>query len=129
MEQNQFLSASQGSKSHARITPLTDVEQFAEIKGFLEDDYADLKVSVIEVDGETTLHADHGGMKVFWIYEGRGEVFLPEGYRTQEGGAEPLPDTYQSDKIDPIFAEKLQLLKQLKEQFLNLIQRWLLHFF
>ncbi len=112
MEQNQFLSASQGSKSHARITPLTDVEQFAEIKGFLEDDYADLKVSVIEVDGETTLHADHGGMKVFWIYEGRGEVFLPEGYRTQEGGAEPLPDTYQSDKIDPIFAEKLQLLKQ-----------------
>jgi hypothetical protein len=91
---------------------LGEPTQFAGVKAALESDYPDMKVSVVEVDGPTTLKANHGGMKVLWIYQGSGEVFLPEGYRTQEGGADPLPDAYQPDAIDPTFAETLELLER-----------------
>jgi len=96
----------------ARNIPLSDPEQFAQVKQCLEADYPDTRVSIVEVDGDTTLRAEHGGMRVFWLYEGEGEVLLPKGYRTQEGGAEPLPDVYQADTIDPAFAEKLDRLRQ-----------------
>ncbi len=38
--------------------------------------------------------------------------FLSNGYRTQEGGAEPLPGAYRPDKIDPALAETLTLLQR-----------------
>ena len=50
-------------------------------------------------------------MRVFWIYRGQGEVFLPRGYRTQEGDGEPLPADYKPDCVDPAFADALRLLK------------------
>ena len=33
----------------------------------------------------SVLRSAYGGMRVFWIYRGEGEVFVPKGYRTQEG--------------------------------------------
>jgi len=50
-------------------------------------------------------------MRVFWIYRGKGEVFLPKGYRTQEGDGVPLPAEYKPDAIHADFADSLRLLK------------------
>jgi len=102
----------EGETSPVRKVHLGDRQPFAEVKELLESDYAELNVSVVEVDGETALRADHGGMKVFWVYQGRGDVLLPKGYRTQEGGADPLPGAYEPEKIDATFAETLDLLQR-----------------
>lgn len=99
-------------RSPVRKVPLGDRNRFKEVKELLEAAYPKISVGVLEVDGKATLHADHGGMKVFWIYQGRGEVCLPEGYRTQEGGAEQLPQSYVPDKIDPDFDETLSLIER-----------------
>jgi hypothetical protein len=50
-------------------------------------------------------------MRVYWIYRGEGEVYLPKGYRTQEGDGCPLPRDYRPDRVDPSFAAALQILK------------------
>jgi hypothetical protein len=50
-------------------------------------------------------------MRVFWVYQGQGEIFLPSGYRTQEGDGQPLPETYRPDRLDPEFAETLRVLR------------------
>ncbi len=98
-------------QSPTRKAHLSDAGPFAEIKGLLEADYPSVKFSEIEVDSDTILQADHGGMKVFWLYQGEGEVFLPKDYRTQEGGDQRLPDTYEPDKIDPKVAELLEKIQ------------------
>ena len=66
-----------------------------------------LELGVLEVSGDTILRADRGGMKVHWIYRGQGEVFLPPGYRTQEGGGDPLPAEYSPDPIDAALGRHL----------------------
>ncbi|MCC6698391.1 MAG: hypothetical protein IT365_22390 [Candidatus Hydrogenedentes bacterium] len=60
---------------------------------------------------ETELVSPTGGMTVFWLYEGRGEVFLPAGYRTKEGDGSRLPAEYASEPMDPAFIEALELLR------------------
>ena len=77
-------SSDSRDKSPVRKVDLANPRQFADFKEPLEADYPSVKVSLVEVDGDTTLRTDHGGMKVFWIYQGQGEVYLPKGYRTQE---------------------------------------------
>ncbi len=67
-----------------------------------------LRLSRVEVRGQTDLASQQGGMRVFWIYRGQGEVFLPTGYRTQEGDGRPLPEPYQPDPLDSAFADLLQ---------------------
>jgi hypothetical protein len=94
-----------------RKVHLDEARTFEQINDLFENDYPGMKISMIEVDGDRVLRADQGGMKVFWIYRGQGEVFLPKGYRTQEGGSEPLPAEYQPESIDPAFAELLRRLK------------------
>lgn len=87
---------------------LDDAQEFAGIKERFEHEYPTLTLGVTDVDGASLLRADHGGLKVHWIYQGHGDVFLPAGYRTQEGGSEPLPAEYRSDPIDPAFADRLR---------------------
>lgn len=71
-----------------------------------------LRFSKLEVgDCEMTLQPDHGGMKVFWLYEGQGEVLLRAGFRTKEGDGQRLPDTYQPELMPDAFAESLSLLQ------------------
>ena len=94
-----------------RVARVDDQKRFAEMKDVLERDHSGIKFSVVYVDGESVLRSEHGGMRVFWVYRGEGEVFLPRGYRTQEGDGEPLPAGYQPDRIDPAFADALRVLK------------------
>jgi predicted dehydrogenase len=94
-----------------QVVQLDNRRQFAETKLALENDNPGIQLSLVDVDGERTLRAEQGGMRVFWLYRGQGEVFLPKGYRTQEGDGKPLPATYKSDKLDPAFAGVIRLLK------------------
>ena len=93
------------------IAPLDDPKQFAQVKAALENDHPGLRLTRLAVDGQCDLHSEQGGMRVFWIFRGEGAVFLPRGYRTQEGDGQPLPADYQPDAIDPAFTATLQSLK------------------
>lgn len=89
---------------------LDDAPAFQALRERVAQDYPGLRLGAQDVDGPQVLSADHGGMKVFWVYKGGGEVFLPRGYRTQESGSQPLPDEYQPDALDPAFADLLDQL-------------------
>lgn len=93
------------------VARLDDAGQFAEMKALFEEQNPGLRLSLVEVDGTGVLHSDYGGMRVFWLYRGEGEVFLPKGYRTQEGDGRRLPEDYRADPLDPAFADTLKLLK------------------
>ncbi len=93
------------------LAQLEDQHQFERAKAVLEADYPGLTLTVVKIGGEDFLRPEHGGMRIFWLYRGKGEVFLPKGYRTQEGDGGPLPGVYQPDSIAPAFADTIQLLK------------------
>ena len=93
------------------LARLEDQRQFEHVKAVLERDHPGLSLTLVKVDGENALQSEHGGMRVFWLYRGGGEIFLPKGYRTQEGDGGPLPGSYQPAQIDPAFADTLQLLE------------------
>jgi len=79
----------------------------------LESDFPFLRVTKVDVAGDTVLSSDHGGMRILCLYRGEGEVFLPKNYRTQEGDGQPLPaDQYCPDPIDPQFAETLRRIRR-----------------
>ena len=92
-------------------THLDDARGFAVAQEFLTAEYPGLTLSAVEVDGEDVLRSVEGGMRVFWLFRGEGAVFLPEGYRTQEGDGEPLPESYRADALNPDFAELLRTLE------------------
>ncbi len=94
-----------------RIAPVDDAIRFAGVKAVFENDHPGLRLTVCKIDGETSLRTEHGGMRVFWIYRGQGEVFLPKGFRTQEGDGGPLPPEYRPDALDPAFADTLARIK------------------
>ncbi|MFW6171016.1 MAG: hypothetical protein ACODAD_11040 [Planctomycetota bacterium] len=100
-----------GSSGPVRKAHVGDSRAFETVREVFANDYPGMTMSSMEVDGESVLRAEHGGMRVFWIYQGRGEVLLPTGYRTQEGGQVALPEAYKPDRIDPAFAETLQVLE------------------
>ena len=85
---------------------------FNQIKNCVERAYPDLEMSFVEVDGDELLRARHGGTRVFWIFDGRGEVYLPEGYRTKEGDGGPLPTDYEPEPVAPEFLQALDVLEQ-----------------
>jgi hypothetical protein len=93
------------------LARLEDHQQFARAKAALEHDHPGLSLTVVKVEGEGLLRAEYGGMRVFWLYRGSGEIFLPRGYRTQEDDGGKLPDIYQPDNVDPAFADTIQFLK------------------
>lgn len=92
--------------------PVGDNPGFLRIKESLESAYPDLELTFVEVDGGKSLAARHGGMRVFWIFDGRGEVYLPDGYRTKEGDGGPLPPAYEPEPVDPGFLHTLDLLER-----------------
>ncbi|MGA2257041.1 MAG: hypothetical protein ABSG53_20510 [Thermoguttaceae bacterium] len=95
-----------------QLCHLDDVREFIPFREFFEHDNPGLKLDAVSVDGEAVLASGHGGMRLFWIYRGNGEVFLPPGYRTQEGDGKPLPNTYAPEPISPAFATTLRVVKQ-----------------
>ncbi len=94
-----------------RVVHMDDEKRFAEMRAFFEEDNPGLRLTRFDVDGPCELRSEHGGMRVFWIYRGQGEVFLPRGYRTQEGDGLGLPAEYQPDPLDPVLAGMLQRLQ------------------
>jgi hypothetical protein len=94
------------------LAQLADPRQFEKVKSTLEHDHPGLRLTLVKVDGEDRLRSQHGGVRVFWLFQGGGEVFLPKGYRTQEGDGAQLPEVYRPDKLDPAFAETLSLLQR-----------------
>lgn len=93
-------------------TRLDESQGFTRLCEFFEADNPGLRLSVVSVDGDANLRSAHGGMRVFWLWRGSGEVFLPRGYRTQEGDGQLLPDVYRPDAIAPAFAAALNVVKQ-----------------
>lgn len=85
------------------VCSLDDPNQFAPLREFFEDDNPGLKLSRASVDGPARLASEHSGTRVLWLFRGEGEVFLPAGYRTQEGDGLPLPDAYQPEPIPTAF--------------------------
>jgi hypothetical protein len=94
-----------------QIAQLEEQRQFASVKAILEADHPRLTLSVVKIEGEGDLRSERGGMRIFWLYRGKGEVFVPRGYRTQEGDGGRLPGAYLPDRLDPAFADTIQLLK------------------
>ncbi len=90
--------------------PVGDNPGFTGIKRALEAAYPDLVLDHITIDGETELRAAHGDMRVFWIFDGNGEILLPRGYHTLEGDGKPLPGEYQPVSADTPFLETLRFL-------------------
>jgi hypothetical protein len=62
-------------------------------------------------DGEGTLAAP-AGTRYLWLVDGRGEVFLPAGYRTQEGDGEPLPASYGAEALSDHARAHLRTLRE-----------------
>ena len=102
---------------HHQKAAVGENPSFHEIKAQLEQAYPELVISHIEVTAEATLQSEHGGMRVFWIFEGNGEVFLPQGYRTQESDGAPLPADYQPDPPDPEFLDTLRFIDEHRGTF------------
>ncbi len=94
-----------------RICHLDDAREFLPLREFFEHDNPGLKLDLVSIEGEAEPASGQGGMRVFWIYRGKGEVFLPRGYRTQEGDGKPLPDDYRADAVDPAFTATLAVIK------------------
>jgi len=104
--------ASTASDNKVGFAHLDDQLQFLRLKELVEQDNPGLRISLVKIDGEDVLQSQEGGMRVFWILRGRGEVFLPKGYRTQEGDGDPLPKEYAPDKPSPALVERLRLIKE-----------------
>lgn len=73
-------------------------------------------VGTVDAD-ETVLASAHGGVRHVWIARGEGHVYLPRGYRTQEGDGVRLPDEYQTEAVAPDIFDTLQTLAGRVEAF------------
>ena len=93
------------------VVPMDDERRFAEMREFFHADNPNLRLARVDVDGPCELRSGHGGMRVAWIFRGQGEVFVPQGYRTQEGDGQRLSDEYQPDPIAPDWADTLRRLQ------------------
>jgi hypothetical protein len=106
-------------KTAISIFDIENTERFQKFGQYLENEFSFLRVSKIEVQGETAWESE--GMKIFCLYHGNGEVFLPKGYRTQEGDGNPLPvDLYQPNTIDTKFASLLQSIQEKRSTLLSM---------
>lgn len=65
------------------------------------------------VDGtaEALLTATPGAVRYCWLFDGRGEAWLPAGYRTQEGDGVGLPPAYRPDPLAPEVRDALATLR------------------
>lgn len=100
------------SQNTHRIAHVEDTDSFAVAKQQLETDYPELSLHADEVKGETALRAEYGGMRVFWLYRGEGEVYLPAGYRTREGDGHSLPGEYVPERPSAEFTAMLDALEK-----------------
>lgn len=94
-----------------QVLHLKDQDAFRGFSATFERFRPDLHFALLHVaSDDAVLRSDFGGMRVHWIYEGQGEVFLAKGIRTKEGDGHSLPPEYAPNPIDPEFAETLAFL-------------------
>ena len=98
------------TNSPPRIAHVEDAPSFLAAAHQLEADYPDLILNTAEVSGESCLRSEQGGMRVFWLYRGKGAILLPERYRTQEGDGHSLPKEYLREPMGSEFAAMLDTL-------------------
>ncbi len=60
---------------------------------------------------EALLTATPGAVRYCWLFDGRGEVRLPDGYRTQEGDGTRLPAAYRPDPLASEVRDALATLR------------------
>ena len=95
-----------------QICHMRDESGFDAFRRSFEREHEHLQFGRFEIaDGEATLCAASGGMKVFWLYAGEGEVFLRRGFRTKEGDAVVLSPEYVPDLINLDFNRCLNVLE------------------
>jgi hypothetical protein len=63
-------------------------------------------------DGGETLLAAADRARLVWVDQGGGQVWLEEGYRSNEGDGVPLPPSYVPDPLDGEVHEALQALRR-----------------
>ncbi len=67
----------------------------------------------LDVRGEeVSFESEPGVTKLFWIYSGKGEVFLPRGFRAKEGDGHHLPNEYESMPMSPHLRERIEILSE-----------------
>lgn len=97
----------------ANINRPKSIERLAE---FFEKNNPDFKIGtetvVLGTKERVELKTEYGGTRYIWIIEGKGEVYISEGYRTQEGDGEKLPSTYEVEPIDRDVTSALRVLKK-----------------
>ena len=94
-----------------RLCHMDDSRGFESIRDPFEAAHRELRLSRAEVNGELALSPEHGGMRVYWIYRGEGEVWVEEGLRTKEGDGQPLPDSYAAEAMPAGLAACLDRLE------------------
>jgi hypothetical protein len=98
-------------KAEVSLCHMDDAPAFAAVCDVLRSAHPELAFDRIELaGGEQELRAAHGGTRIFWVYRGEGEVFLPDGYRTKEGDGHRLPEDYAVEPMDPAFGAVLDTL-------------------
>lgn len=98
--------------SNVRVLHMADgkaIESFAQA---FAKDHPSLRFGRFAVSGgESVLRPGHGGMRIFWLYRGEGEVLLPEGFRTKEGDGGALPHEYAAEPITPELGDALATIR------------------
>lgn len=90
---------------------MDDAAASADVCAQLRSVHTDVVFHRFELNGgEAKLHAEHGGTRIFWIYRGEGDLFLPNGYRTKEGDGNRLPDFYRPEPTVLAFAAVMNTL-------------------
>jgi hypothetical protein len=125
-------AGSDGAGHRVLVAQLGDKRQFAATKALFESENPGLRFTLTKVNGAAGLRAERAGMRVFWLYQGQGEVLLPRGYRTQEGDGRPLPSEYKPDRISRTLSEKLEVLNnglpslttRADTQIRRILKRW-----
>ncbi|NUM52620.1 MAG: hypothetical protein HUU46_03150 [Candidatus Hydrogenedentes bacterium] len=91
---------------------MDDAAAFAALCADLRSAHPELRFDRFELaGGDAELRVAHGGARVYWIYRGEGEVFLPGGYCTKEGDGHRLPGVYRPEPVDPVFAAVLNTVR------------------
>jgi len=91
------------------------IDNLSELKKLFEE-FEELnpefKMGFSKFKGECNISAEYNGVKYLWIIRGRGEIYLPKGYRTKEGDGDPLPKYYVPDKLSENLKNILETLKE-----------------
>ena len=107
-----FRSTGNAQTMPAILKTAVDDAGFDAFRSALDAAHPRLRFGRERVDGrKVTLRAQYGGMRVFWVYGGEGEAYLPEGYRTKEGDGQRLPSSYAPEHADRSFLETLAYIE------------------